>query len=103
MERISAAVSGSLADPPAETVLVVTHGGVISALGLVLGEPPRRFPHLSGFWIECRPRGLAAGSLVSLLEVDPAAQGDDSEATVLTAIGRIDGSNGHRGPVASRP
>lgn len=90
VERISAAVERIAADPPADTVLVVTHGGVISALGLVLGEPPRRFPHLSGFWIECRPRGLAAGSLVSLLEADATAS-DDSEATALTpsAVSRV--------------
>jgi broad specificity phosphatase PhoE len=48
--RISATVARIVADPPAETVVVVTHGGVISALGLALGEPPRRFTHLSGFW-----------------------------------------------------
>jgi broad specificity phosphatase PhoE len=82
--RISAAVARIVADPPAETVVVVTHGGVISALGLTLGKPPRRFTHLSGFWIKGRPEGLAAGALVSLLEVDPAAR-DEGEATELAA------------------
>jgi glucosyl-3-phosphoglycerate phosphatase len=84
--RISAAVARIVADPPAETVVVVTHGGVISALGLALGEPPRRFTHLSGFWIEGRPEGPAAGSLVSLLEVDPATR-DEGEGTELAASG----------------
>lgn len=82
--RITAAITEILAAATAETIVVVTHGGVISALGLWLGEPPRRFTHLSGFWIESNGDGLGAGALVSLLEVDRTVP-DDTEGTALAA------------------
>jgi len=52
-------------------VLVVTHGGVISALCRELGGPVRRFAHLSGVWVTGRPGGsLRAGEVVTLLAPD---------------------------------
>jgi broad specificity phosphatase PhoE len=66
--RIVAAVERVASERPDETVLVVTHGGVISAVGRALGGPARRFGHLSGLWINGEPGGLRARDVVALLD-----------------------------------
>jgi broad specificity phosphatase PhoE len=80
--RISSGAAQVAADHPGETVLVVTHGGVIGALSRSLGGPVRRFGHLCGLWIDVLPSGLRAGAVVSLLGPDPAVT-DSSEGTEL--------------------
>jgi len=50
--------------------LVVTHGGLIRAVGAALGASPWPIPNLSGVSLECREGGFALGQRVSLL--DPA-------------------------------
>ncbi len=83
--RVCAAVAAVAAQQAGQKVLVVTHGGVISALFRELGGPARRFSHLSGIWIEAGPDGLTAGAEVSLLDAEVAAT-DTGEGTSLTPI-----------------
>ena len=96
--RITAAVSRLAATRPAETYLVITHGGVIGALERSLGAEPRRLAHLAGRWIGAGPEGLRAEEDVFLFDPDAdteaarqgqpaiAAEGEGTE--VPPAIGR---------------
>ena len=89
--RIAAAVARVASRWPEDTVLVITHGGVISALVRSLGAPPRRFTHLAGLWIDADEGRLRPGTEVSLLA--PGRPGSDQgEASELsaTAAGVID-------------
>jgi broad specificity phosphatase PhoE len=84
MARILGAVNQVAADRPGQTVLVVTHGGVISAASRTLEGPARRFRHLAGIWLDFLPEGPRPGAVVELL--DPDSDGVDSgEATELVA------------------
>jgi broad specificity phosphatase PhoE len=83
--RISRAVARVAADHAGQTVLVVTHGGVISALSRELGGPLRRFRHLSGIWVEGEPDRLRAGTVVELLDPDLGAAGS-GEGTELAGV-----------------
>jgi probable phosphoglycerate mutase len=69
--RAVAAVAARLAD---QTVLVITHGGVIGTLERALGAPSRRLAHLGGRWIEVSGRGLSAGPARFLFEPDADAE-----------------------------
>jgi broad specificity phosphatase PhoE len=108
LARISAAVARVAGDRPGETVLVITHGGLISALYRALTGGPQRFSHLSGVWITGDTAGvLQAGDLVSLLDASTVAA-DSGEATALAPIGSPSGvhqesirSNGHTCPLVS--
>ena len=62
--RVAAAVTRIASAHPGGTVLVVTHGGVISALERSLGADHRPLAHLAGRWIESSCHGLAAGEPV---------------------------------------
>jgi len=79
--RIGAAIARVAAEHGGETVLVISHGGVISALARMLGGAPLRFTHLAGFWIESEGDGLRIGSEVSLLGParPPSRQGEGSD------------------------
>ncbi len=92
--RISAAVARVAAAQPADTIGVITHGGVIRALCQSLGSPSRRYPHLSGAWIDAGPDGLRAETFVSLLppqQVPSERPRDDVEAGLdLTGSGVLD-------------
>ena len=55
---------------PGGTVLVITHGGVISTLERALGAAQRRLAHLGGRWVEASEEGLRAGPAVFLFEPD---------------------------------
>lgn len=68
--RITAAVERVAAAHPNTRVVVVTHGGVISALARSLGIDAGRVPHLAGRWIDAGPMGLRAGLEVFLLDRD---------------------------------
>jgi broad specificity phosphatase PhoE len=65
--RISAAVTRVARNRPGDTIVVVTHGGVIGALCRSLGAPAHRFGHLAGLWVHAGPDGLRPGAVVSLL------------------------------------
>jgi broad specificity phosphatase PhoE/predicted metal-dependent hydrolase len=91
--RIAAAVTRVATTHPGETVLVITHGGVISALERSLGADQRRLAHLGGRWVEASGDGLRAGAVVFLFEPDAeteatthgrppeAAEGEGTELT----------------------
>ncbi len=85
LARISDAGARVAAEYPGRRVLVISHGGVISALSRELGGPVRRFGHLGGIWVDAGPDGLRAGEVVALL--DPEGEvADSGEATELAAI-----------------
>jgi broad specificity phosphatase PhoE len=65
--RIAAAVTRVGAAHPCGIVLVITHGGVISALERSLGADQRRLAYLGGRWIEATGDGLVAGDAVIVL------------------------------------
>jgi len=93
--RISAALSRVAADHPDDTVLVITHGGVMGALVRSLGSSPRRFTHLCGLWMDVEGDSLALGDEVALLGPGLGlgrADTDRGEGTELsaTAVGVID-------------
>jgi len=77
--RIAATVSRLGAANPGETILVITHGGVIGALERSLGLEPRRVAHLSGRWIEADGHGLVPGAGVTLESLPDAGDGEGSE------------------------
>lgn len=58
VRRITDAIARVAVAAPGETVLAVTHGGVISAVARLLGAP-QRFNHLSGLWVEASAEGCA--------------------------------------------
>ncbi|MDQ6615294.1 MAG: histidine phosphatase family protein [Actinomycetota bacterium] len=70
VDRISAALARVAAARPDQTVLVVSHSGVIRAVAHSLGQPPQRFPQLAGLWVEAGPGGFRAGPVVSLLDLN---------------------------------
>jgi broad specificity phosphatase PhoE len=79
--RISTAVTRVALERPDDTILVITHGGVIGALCRSLAAPAHRFAHLSGLWIEATSAALRPGEIVSLLhrDVPHAPEADDGE------------------------
>ncbi|MDQ1359299.1 MAG: glucosyl-3-phosphoglycerate phosphatase [Acidimicrobiaceae bacterium] len=91
--RIYAAVTRVALARPGNVVLVITHGGVISALCRSLDVPARRFAHLAGLWIEATPTGLRPGAVVSLLRRD-VPETDDGEG---------EGGEVRRSPVMDTP
>ncbi len=82
VERITDTVARLAADRPAETVLVITHGGVIGALCRSLNASDRRFVHLAGVWIDACGGDLRAGAHVALLP--PVPLPDDGGEAELT-------------------
>ncbi|HEX3425627.1 MAG TPA: histidine phosphatase family protein [Acidimicrobiales bacterium] len=58
VRRITGAIARVARTAAGDTVLVVTHGGVISAVARSLGTP-QRFNHLSGLWVEASGEGWA--------------------------------------------
>jgi broad specificity phosphatase PhoE len=68
--RIVAAVTRVGAAHPAGRVLVITHGGVIGSLALLLGAGESRVAHLAGRWFDTRDDGLRAGEAVFLFDPD---------------------------------
>ncbi len=74
--RIAAAVTRVAAALRHDIVLVITHGGVISALERSLGADQRRLAHLGGRWFEAQfagdreRRGLRAGEPLFVFEPD---------------------------------
>jgi broad specificity phosphatase PhoE len=79
VRRITAAVERVGAAHRNTTVVVITHGGVISALARSLGIDAGRVAHLAGRWIDAGPMGLRAGPALLLLDSDssyaPAGEG----------------------------
>jgi probable phosphoglycerate mutase len=89
--RISVAVARVAHERPNDTTLVITHGGVISALCRSLDAPAHRFAHLSGLWIVATPDRLRPGAVVSLLQVDlPEADDEEAEGGELTRSAVMD-------------
>jgi len=85
--RITAAIGRVAATRPGETVLVITHGGVIGALAHSLGAPPNRVAHLAGRWFDDGPDGLRAGTEVVLLAPDAdGPKGDESTDLSPSAV-----------------
>jgi predicted metal-dependent hydrolase len=82
--RITAALQRVAASDAAGPVLVITHGGVISALERLLVADQRRLAHLGGRWVESSGGRLDAGDVVFLFEPDAgreaAAHGRPPEA-----------------------
>jgi probable phosphoglycerate mutase len=68
---ISAFVDIATASPGGE-VLVVSHGGVISAVRRLIGAGDERIPNLAGSWFFLDGTALSAGELVTLIETEPA-------------------------------
>ena len=64
--RILAAVTRVGADHPPGPVLVITHGGVISALARSLGADPAGPGHLGGRWVDTTGEGLRLGVAVAV-------------------------------------
>lgn len=91
--RIAAAVTRVAARRPGGTVLVITHGGVISALERSLGTDQRRLAHLGGRWIEASGEGLAAGDAMFLFDPDA-----ETEAARQGASGAIEGEGTELAP-----
>jgi broad specificity phosphatase PhoE len=89
--RIAAAVTRVAAAHPGGVVLVITHGGVVSALERSLGADQRGLAHLGGRWIEASGEGLSVGEAVFLFDSDSA----DGEGTELSPVGPV-------GPLPSR-
>ncbi|MDQ1394708.1 MAG: 2,3-bisphosphoglycerate-dependent phosphoglycerate mutase [Acidimicrobiaceae bacterium] len=89
--RISAAVARVARKRPDDITLVITHGGVISALCRSLDAPAHRFAHLSGLWIEATAEGLRPGEVVSLLRPDRRkADGGEGDGGELARSGVMD-------------
>jgi probable phosphoglycerate mutase len=71
VERILAALAALQRDHPGDSVLVVTHGGIVRTLERHLGDADGGLlPNLGGRWIQRRdgPGGWALGDRVLLLE-----------------------------------
>ncbi len=83
--RISTALVRIAGQRPGETVLVITHGGVMNALSRSLGSLPRRFPHLSGLWIDSESDGLRTREVIFLLHPDPPGRSDQPSQSDLAA------------------
>jgi probable phosphoglycerate mutase len=77
--RISSAISRLAANRPGQTVLVITHGGVIGALSRSLGGPFHRFSHLSGMWIVSGPTGLHVSTEMDLFPSVATFEGPSAE------------------------
>lgn len=84
--RITAAVERVAAARPDATVVVITHGGVISALARSLGVDTGRVAHLAGRWLDAGPSGLRLGPAVFLL--GPASSPVPAGEGVLDTGGR---------------
>jgi len=65
--RIAATVARLGAANPGQVMLVITHGGVISALERSLAAEPRRLGHLSGRWVRADDAGLHPEAAVELM------------------------------------
>jgi broad specificity phosphatase PhoE len=61
LQRVTKAIEHIGQEWAGRVVLVVTHGGVIGALGASLGANLGRFGNLGGMWIEAWSDGLKAG------------------------------------------
>jgi broad specificity phosphatase PhoE len=89
LERIRAALARVADAWPEERVLVVTHGGVISAVARDLGQPARRFTHLAGLWLDAGTEPWRAQAEVSLLgPARPAS--DQGEGIEVAQAGVMD-------------
>jgi probable phosphoglycerate mutase len=84
--RITAAVERIAATAPGPRVVVITHGGVISALSRSLGIDAGRVAHLAGRWIDAEPLRLRPGPEVFLL--DPVSTPAPADEGVLDTGGR---------------
>jgi probable phosphoglycerate mutase len=70
-ERVIAAVERVLMSHPGDTVLAVTHGGVIRTVERALGVEPSTVRNLGGRWISIEGDGhLVAGRTVTLRDPD---------------------------------
>ena len=79
--RVVAAVTRIGSADPSGPVLVITHGGVISALARSLGADPAGPGHLGGRWFDATGEGIRLGDEVAVLQPVPAPRVDgDSEA-----------------------
>jgi probable phosphoglycerate mutase len=98
--RIAAAVTRVGAAHPNGVVLIITHGGVISAIERSLGADQRRLAHLGGRWIEASGEGLGAGEAVFLFDPDAeteaarhgapaAADGEGTEVSPIAPVGPL--------------
>jgi broad specificity phosphatase PhoE len=87
--RITAAVVGVAAAQPDDTIAVLTHGGVISAIVQSLGGEVGRVPHLAGRWVDVGATGLRLGRPVFLLDADAETDSAD-EGTDLSPSGVLD-------------
>lgn len=73
-ERVVAAGRRVAASVPRDArILVVAHGGVLRALAVAAGHPPRRIGHLAGYWGSHAGDGFQPAAPVDLLDGDAAA------------------------------
>jgi broad specificity phosphatase PhoE len=72
LERIKAGVVNVAACHPDDTVLAISHGGVIGALQRALGDDgdKERIGNLMGRWVEVEGQSITLGALVRLLDAD---------------------------------
>jgi probable phosphoglycerate mutase len=87
--RITAAVVQVAVAHAHETLVVFTHGGVISALARSLGGEVGRVPHLAGRWVDAGTTGLRLDRPIFLLGPDAATDAAD-EGTALSPSGVLD-------------
>lgn len=87
--RIAAAVTRVAAAQPDGIVLVITHGGVVSAMERSLGADQRRLAHLGGRWIDASRHGLSAGDAVFLVDPDAESDGEGTEVSPLGPVGPL--------------
>ena len=59
--RVIAEVGKAVREASAHPLLLVTHGGVLSAIGDHLGEEPNRWANLSGRWLTVEDGALSGG------------------------------------------
>ena len=77
LERALAAIDRLLDAFAGETVMVVTHGGLIYAVERHLGAEWERMPNLGGRWVHAGDDGLVLGRRLLLVDDDaPTPRGE---------------------------
>lgn len=76
MSRVDAALRNLVSEYPVESMLVLSHGGVIKALEQQLGTHEGRVPNLSGRVVQFANNDWHLGEQIRLLDDDLATGGD---------------------------
>ncbi len=76
--RVDRALRNLISEYPVESMLVLTHGGVITTVETRLGRSEGRVPNLSGRVISSAPDGWDIGEQIRLLDEDLSTGGDGS-------------------------